>query len=57
MKSMARQSPKVGFVGLGDQGAPIARCIVEAMLFLCSEQASFVTGETLRVSGGYPPAI
>ena len=31
--------------------------IVAATLFLCSEQASFVTGETLRVSGGYPLSI
>jgi NAD(P)-dependent dehydrogenase (short-subunit alcohol dehydrogenase family) len=31
--------------------------IVNAMLFLCSSSASFVTGETLRVSGGYPLAI
>lgn len=28
--------------------------IVSAMMFLCSDDASFVTGETLRVSGGYP---
>jgi NAD(P)-dependent dehydrogenase (short-subunit alcohol dehydrogenase family) len=28
--------------------------IVAAMLFLCSEEAGFITGETLRVSGGYP---
>jgi 3-oxoacyl-[acyl-carrier protein] reductase len=28
--------------------------VVSAMLFLCSEEASFITGETLRVSGGYP---
>lgn len=28
--------------------------IVSAMLFLCSDQASFITGETLKVSGGYP---
>jgi NAD(P)-dependent dehydrogenase (short-subunit alcohol dehydrogenase family) len=28
--------------------------IVSATLFLCSDQASFITGETLRVSGGYP---
>ena len=27
--------------------------IVSAMLFLCSDEASFVTGETLKVSGGY----
>ena len=27
--------------------------IVEALLYLVSEQASFVTGETLRVSGGF----
>jgi NAD(P)-dependent dehydrogenase (short-subunit alcohol dehydrogenase family) len=28
--------------------------IVKAMLYLCSDDASFVTGETLRVTGGYP---
>ncbi|OBJ67482.1 glucose 1-dehydrogenase [Mycobacterium sp. 1274756.6] len=28
--------------------------VVAALLFLCSEEASFITGETLRVSGGYP---
>ena len=28
--------------------------IVSAMLYLCSDKASFVTGETLKVSGGYP---
>lgn len=28
--------------------------IVEAVMFLCSERSSFVTGETLRVSGGFP---
>jgi 3-oxoacyl-[acyl-carrier protein] reductase len=28
--------------------------VVSAMLFLCSEDASFITGETLKVSGGYP---
>jgi 3-oxoacyl-[acyl-carrier protein] reductase len=27
---------------------------VSAMLYLCSEEASFITGETLKVSGGYP---
>jgi NAD(P)-dependent dehydrogenase (short-subunit alcohol dehydrogenase family) len=31
--------------------------IVNAMLYLCSEQASFVTGETLRVSGGFALSI
>lgn len=31
--------------------------IVEAMLFLCSDSASFITGETLKVSGGYPLGI
>lgn len=33
------------------------RDIVEAMLYLCSDRASFVTGETLRVSGGFTLAI
>jgi NAD(P)-dependent dehydrogenase (short-subunit alcohol dehydrogenase family) len=28
--------------------------IVSAMLYLCSEDASFITGETLSVSGGFP---
>lgn len=31
--------------------------IVEAMLFLCSERARFVTGETLRVTAGYALGI
>jgi NAD(P)-dependent dehydrogenase (short-subunit alcohol dehydrogenase family) len=31
--------------------------IVQAMLFLCSDTAGFVTGETLKVSGGYPLGI
>jgi NAD(P)-dependent dehydrogenase (short-subunit alcohol dehydrogenase family) len=30
------------------------RDIVHAMLYLCSEEASFITGETLSVSGGFP---
>lgn len=28
--------------------------IVSAMLFLCSKDASFITGETLKVTGGHP---
>ena len=28
--------------------------VVAATLFLCSDDASFITGETLRVTGGYP---
>jgi len=28
--------------------------IVTAMLYLCSDESSFVTGETLKVSGGFP---
>jgi NAD(P)-dependent dehydrogenase (short-subunit alcohol dehydrogenase family) len=31
--------------------------IVATTMFLCSQEASFITGETLRVSGGYPLAI
>jgi NAD(P)-dependent dehydrogenase (short-subunit alcohol dehydrogenase family) len=31
--------------------------VVGTALFLCSEDASFITGETLRVSGGYPLAL
>ncbi|MBP1687901.1 MAG: short-chain alcohol dehydrogenase-like protein [Deltaproteobacteria bacterium] len=30
------------------------RDIVSAMLFLCSGESSFITGETIKVSGGYP---
>ena len=28
--------------------------IVKAMLYLCSDESSFVTGETLKVAGGFP---
>jgi 3-oxoacyl-[acyl-carrier protein] reductase len=28
--------------------------IVQAMLYLCSDESSFMTGETLKVTGGYP---
>ena len=28
--------------------------VVSAMLYLCSDEGSFITGETLKVSGGYP---
>lgn len=28
--------------------------VVSAMMFLCSAEASFITGETVKVSGGYP---
>ena len=31
--------------------------IVKAMLFLTSEEASFITGETLKVSGGFPLGV
>jgi 3-oxoacyl-[acyl-carrier protein] reductase len=31
--------------------------IVSAMLYLCSAEASLITGETLKVSGGYPLTI
>jgi 3-oxoacyl-[acyl-carrier protein] reductase len=31
--------------------------VVDAVLFLSSSQASFITGETLKVSGGYPLGI
>ncbi|MET0373630.1 MAG: SDR family oxidoreductase [Rhizorhabdus sp.] len=31
--------------------------IVAALLYLCGEEASFITGETLRVSGGYPLSL
>ena len=28
--------------------------LVNALFFLCGEESSFITGETLLVSGGYP---
>jgi 3-oxoacyl-[acyl-carrier protein] reductase len=31
--------------------------IVAAALFLCSQDASFITGETMRVSGGFPLSL
>lgn len=31
--------------------------VVSAMLYLCSDEASFITGETLKVSGGYPLSV
>lgn len=31
--------------------------IVSAALYLCSDEAGFITGETLKVGGGYPLAI
>jgi NAD(P)-dependent dehydrogenase (short-subunit alcohol dehydrogenase family) len=31
--------------------------IVAAILFLCSNEASFITGETLKVSGGFPLSV
>ena len=31
--------------------------VVAGMLFLCSEDASFITGETLKISGGYPLSV
>ncbi|OBJ56417.1 SDR family NAD(P)-dependent oxidoreductase [Mycobacterium sp. 1423905.2] len=31
--------------------------VVAAMLYLCSDQASFITGETLKVCGGYPLTV
>jgi NAD(P)-dependent dehydrogenase (short-subunit alcohol dehydrogenase family) len=31
--------------------------IVKTMLFLCSDDASFITGETIKVSGGYPAEL
>ena len=33
------------------------RDIVETMLFLCSDRARFITGETLRVTAGYALCI
>jgi 3-oxoacyl-[acyl-carrier protein] reductase len=32
----------------------VITAVVSTMLFVCSDEASFITGETLKVSGGYP---
>jgi NAD(P)-dependent dehydrogenase (short-subunit alcohol dehydrogenase family) len=31
--------------------------VVNAMLYLCSDWANFITGETIKVSGGYPLTV
>jgi 3-oxoacyl-[acyl-carrier protein] reductase len=31
--------------------------VTSVVLFLCSDAAGFITGETLKVSGGYPLGI
>ncbi|MGV7969561.1 SDR family oxidoreductase [Mycobacterium kansasii] len=31
--------------------------VVAAKLYLCSDHESFITGETLKVSGGYPLSV
>lgn len=28
--------------------------VVAMLVYLCSDEAGFITGETIRVSGGYP---
>jgi NAD(P)-dependent dehydrogenase (short-subunit alcohol dehydrogenase family) len=28
--------------------------VVHVLLFLCSDESSFITGETLKVTGGFP---
>ena len=35
----------------------VAQDIVEALLYLVSDKASFITGETLRVTGGFALSI
>jgi 3-oxoacyl-[acyl-carrier protein] reductase len=51
----AELSPAVVEMVMARQAIPqegAERDIVEAMLYLVSDRASFVTGETIRVSGG-----
>jgi 3-oxoacyl-[acyl-carrier protein] reductase len=31
--------------------------VVNTAMFLCSDAAAFITGETIKVSGGYPLGI
>lgn len=42
-------------IPLGKIGTPTE--VAEAMMFLASEKASYITGSTLEVDGGYVPAI
>ena len=45
MAALAEETP------LGRIGRP--EDVAEAVLFLCSEQAAFITGQTLGVDGGF----
>ena len=46
-----RKYPYSGMVPLGRQGTE--EDIAEAALFLCGDGASYITGETLRIDGGF----
>ena len=52
---------RVIVAGLGIQGHKrrhvAADDVVATVAWLCSDAAGFVTGETLKVSGGYPLGI
>ena len=45
MQELAEETP-LGRIGTVDE-------VAAAVLFLCSEQASFVTGQVLGVTGGF----
>ena len=56
----AELSPEVLAQVKGQQILPLDGTesdIVEAMLYLCSDRARFVTGETLRVSAGFTLSV
>ncbi|WP_044471417.1 SDR family oxidoreductase, partial [Streptomyces turgidiscabies] len=53
--SAAEAERVLGEQVLGREGEE--RDIVEALLYLASSKASFVTGETLRVTGGFALSI
>ena len=60
--SMTDQQKDEFFKGFGKAVAPLGRVglpdeVAQAALFLCSEMSSYITGETLLVSGGLPLAV
>jgi 3-oxoacyl-[acyl-carrier protein] reductase len=60
--SMTEKEKDDFFAGFGQATAPLGRVgtpdeIAQSALFLCSDMSSYITGETLFVSGGLPLAV